>query len=163
MRYAVEEIKQELLDEEQCWHAVLARDAQVDGTFVFAVRSTGVYCRPSCPARRPHRENVAFFRLAEEASAAGFRACRRCHPEQSHLSEPQAELIEQVCRYIETHLDAPLTSRRSEPAVSPESVPSPTHVQADQGRHATPICRVLPPGTIQGSTTRRGDGDGRAL
>jgi len=108
MRYAVEEIKQEQLDEEQCWHAVLARDAQVDGTFVFAVRSTGVYCRPSCPARRPHRENVAFFRLAEEASAAGFRACRRCHPEQSHLKEPQAELIEQVCRYIETHLDAPL-------------------------------------------------------
>jgi AraC family transcriptional regulator, regulatory protein of adaptative response / methylated-DNA-[protein]-cysteine methyltransferase len=108
MRHAVEEIKQELLDEELCWHAVLARDAQVDGTFVFAVRSTGVYCRPSCPARRPHRENVAFFRLAEEASAAGFRACRRCHPEQSHLREPQAELIEQVCRYIETHLDAPL-------------------------------------------------------
>ncbi|HEX9132375.1 MAG TPA: bifunctional DNA-binding transcriptional regulator/O6-methylguanine-DNA methyltransferase Ada [Ktedonobacteraceae bacterium] len=108
MSYAVEKIKQEPLDEEQCWQAVLTRDAQVDGTFVFAVRSTGIYCRPSCPARRPHREHVAFFRLPEEASAAGFRSCQRCHPEQAHLVEPQTELIEQVCRYIETHLDAPL-------------------------------------------------------
>ncbi len=108
MRHSVEEIKQEPLDEKQCWHAVLTRNAQVDGTFVFAVRSTGIYCRPSCPARRPHREHVAFFRLPEEASAAGFRPCQRCHPEQAHLAEPQTELIEQVCRYIETHLDTPL-------------------------------------------------------
>ena len=108
MSYAVEQIKQEPLDEEQCWHAVLSRDAQADGTFVFAVRTTGIYCRPSCPARRPHREHVTFFRFPQGASAEGFRPCRRCHPEQAHLVEPQAELIEQVCRYIETHLDAPL-------------------------------------------------------
>lgn len=108
MRHSLEEVKQESLDDEQCWDAVLTRNAQVDGTFVFAVRSTGIYCRPSCPARRPHREQVVFFRLPQEASAAGFRACRRCHPEQAHLPEPQAELVERICRYIETHLDAPL-------------------------------------------------------
>jgi AraC family transcriptional regulator, regulatory protein of adaptative response / methylated-DNA-[protein]-cysteine methyltransferase len=108
MRYSVEEIKQETLDEEQCWRAFLTRNAQFDGTFVIAVSSTGIYCRPSCPARRPRRDHVTFFRLPEEASAAGFRPCRRCHPELEHQPEPQAELIEQVCRYIETHLDAPL-------------------------------------------------------
>ena len=108
MRNSVEEIEQETLDEEQCWSAVLARNAQFDGAFVTAVRSTGIYCRPSCPARRPLRENVTFFRFPEEASAAGFRACKRCHPDLAHQSEPQVELIEQICRYIETNLDAPL-------------------------------------------------------
>jgi AraC family transcriptional regulator, regulatory protein of adaptative response / methylated-DNA-[protein]-cysteine methyltransferase len=108
MRHTVEEIKQETLDEEQCWSAVLTRNPLVDGSFVVAVRTTGIYCRPSCPARRPHRKHVAFFRLPEEASAAGYRPCRRCHPDLAHLPEPQAELIEQVCRYIETHLDAKL-------------------------------------------------------
>ncbi len=108
MRNSVEEIKQETLDEEQCWNAVLTRNARFDGAFVTAVRSTGIYCRPSCPARRPLRNNVAFFRFPEEASAAGFRPCRRCHPDLAHQPEPQAQLIEQICRYIETHLDAPL-------------------------------------------------------
>jgi len=108
MRNTLEELKQELLDEEQCWQAVLARNVQADGTFVVAVRTTGIYCRPSCPARHPYREHVSFFRLPEEASAAGFRPCRRCHPDQVQLPEPQAELIERVCHYIQTHLDAPL-------------------------------------------------------
>ncbi len=108
MNYLEEKIKQEPLDEEQCWSAFLTRNAQVDGEFVVAVRTTGIYCRPSCPARRPHREHVAFFRLPEEASAAGFRPCRRCRPDLAQLPEPQAELIEQVCRYIETHLDTPM-------------------------------------------------------
>jgi AraC family transcriptional regulator of adaptative response/methylated-DNA-[protein]-cysteine methyltransferase len=108
MRNSVEEIKQETLDEEQCWRAVLTKNTLVDGAFVVAVRTTGIYCRPSCPARRPHRENVIFFRFPEEASVAGFRACKRCHPDLAQQHEPQVELIEQVCRYIETHLDAPL-------------------------------------------------------
>ena len=108
MRYSVEEIKQETLNEEQCWSAVLTRNALVDGAFVVAVRTTGIYCRPSCPSRRPHRDHVTFFRFPEEASAAGFRPCKRCHPDLTHLPEPQVELIEQICRYIETHLDAPL-------------------------------------------------------
>jgi AraC family transcriptional regulator of adaptative response/methylated-DNA-[protein]-cysteine methyltransferase len=108
MRNTVEELKQELLDEEQCWQAVLTRNALADGTFVVAVRTTGIYCRPSCPARHPYREHVMFFKLPEDASAAGFRPCRRCHPDQLHQPDPQAELIERICHYIQTHLDAPL-------------------------------------------------------
>jgi AraC family transcriptional regulator, regulatory protein of adaptative response / methylated-DNA-[protein]-cysteine methyltransferase len=108
MRNTIEVLKQELLDEEQCWQAVLTRDALADGTFVVAVHTTGIYCRPSCPARHPYREHDTFFKLPEEASAAGFRPCRRCHPNQVNQPDPQAELIEQVCHYIKTHLDAPL-------------------------------------------------------
>ena len=66
---------------ENQWQAVLARDANQDGSFVFAVSSTGIYCRPSCPSRRPRRENVTFFRKPDEAEKAGYRACLRCRPE----------------------------------------------------------------------------------
>src|SRR5512134_3654055 len=62
------------------WRAVLAHDARSDGAFVYAVRSTGIYCCPSCPSRRPHRRHVAFFRHPAEAEAAGFRPCKRCRP-----------------------------------------------------------------------------------
>jgi AraC family transcriptional regulator of adaptative response/methylated-DNA-[protein]-cysteine methyltransferase len=103
-----ETIEQARLDEERCWEAVLARDSQVDGTFVFAVHSTGIYCRPSCPARRPRRENVSFFQRAEEAASAGFRPCRRCQPEQTVLPDPQAELVAQICQYIAEHFDESL-------------------------------------------------------
>ena len=68
------------LDRERAWTAVLARDARCDGTFVYAVRSTGIYCRPSCPARRPRRANVTFFAAPPDAERAGFRACFRCKP-----------------------------------------------------------------------------------
>ncbi len=66
--------------DEERWAAVLARDSTVDGAFVFAVRTTGIYCRPCCPARRPKPENVVFFETAGEAEAAGFRPCLRCRP-----------------------------------------------------------------------------------
>src|SRR5215831_17982128 len=62
------------------WRATLARDPRAEGAFVLAVRSTGIYCRPSCPARRPLRRNVIFFRTREEAEQQGFRPCRRCRP-----------------------------------------------------------------------------------
>src|SRR5579864_3864680 len=62
------------------WDAVIARESARDGQFVFAVLSTGVYCRPSCPARRPRRENVEFFSKPEHAERAGYRACLRCRP-----------------------------------------------------------------------------------
>jgi AraC family transcriptional regulator, regulatory protein of adaptative response / methylated-DNA-[protein]-cysteine methyltransferase len=65
---------------ERYWQAATARDRRADGTFVLAVRSTGIYCRPSCPARRPLRRNVIFFRTQQEAERQGFRACRRCRP-----------------------------------------------------------------------------------
>ncbi len=68
------------LDDEQCWRAVRGSDARFDGRFYSAVTTTGIYCRPSCPAR-PHREHLRFFRTAAAAQAAGFRACRRCRPD----------------------------------------------------------------------------------
>jgi len=97
------------LDEEESWRAVLARDGRFNGAFVYAVRSTGIYCRPSCPSRRPRREQVVFFSRPETAEQAGFRACLRCHPVEAAATDPQAELIERLCRYIEAHLDGPLT------------------------------------------------------
>src|SRR5260370_3959 len=68
------------LSDDHCWDAVVARDPARDGEFVFAVSTTGVYCRPSCPARRPRRKNVTFYSRPEQAETAGFRACLRCRP-----------------------------------------------------------------------------------
>ena len=70
-----------ILDDETCWRALTARDARFDGRFFTGVVSTGIYCRPVCPARTPHRENVVFHRSAASAEAAGLRACLRCRPE----------------------------------------------------------------------------------
>src|SRR5437870_3634568 len=93
----------------ELWSAVLSRDASRDGSFVFAVRSTGIYCRPSCPARRPRREQVSFFQVPEAAEQAGFRACRRCHPRRARANDPQVELVRQICHAIDEHDEEPLT------------------------------------------------------
>ena len=90
------------------WDAVLARDPHHDGEFFFAVSTTGVYCRPSCPAKRPRRENVTFFRNPTEAERAGFRACLRCKPK-SASGNPQTATVKEMCRFIEQHLDEPVT------------------------------------------------------
>src|SRR6201984_1851094 len=87
-----------VLSEDSRWEAVLARDGASDGKFVFAVSSTGVYCRPSCPSKRPRRENVSFFRHVREAESAGFRECLRCRP-RSVTGNPRQETIKAVCRY----------------------------------------------------------------
>ncbi len=92
-----------VLSNPELWNAVLTRDASRDGSFVFAVRSTGIYCRPSCPARRPHREQVRFFKLPEAAERAGFRACKRCHPRSARGDDPQVELARRVCHIIDEH------------------------------------------------------------
>jgi AraC family transcriptional regulator of adaptative response/methylated-DNA-[protein]-cysteine methyltransferase len=96
------------LTDDARWQTVLARDGASDGKFVFAVSSTGVYCRPSCPSKRPKRENVSFFLAPQEAERAGFRECLRCRPK-SVSENPRQELIKRVCRYIEQHLDEPIT------------------------------------------------------
>ena len=96
-------------DEDGLWQAVMAKDARFDGSFVFAVSSTKIYCRPSCPSRRPHRERVSYFRLAEAAEQAGFRACRRCHPKRTTSTDPQIEIVQRVCRYIETQDETSIT------------------------------------------------------
>lgn len=93
----------------ELWSAVLSRDASRDGSFVFAVRSTGIYCRPSCPARRPRREQVSFFQVPEAAEQAGFRACRRCHPRRAKTSDPQVELVRRICHAIDEHDEEPVT------------------------------------------------------
>jgi len=106
------------------WQAVLARDGSQDGKFVFAVTSTGVYCRPSCPSRRPRRENVSFFRQPDEAEAAGYRACLRCRPKAAN-GNGQTSTVRAICRYIEQHLDEPVTLAR----LSEEFRLSPFHLQ----------------------------------
>jgi AraC family transcriptional regulator of adaptative response/methylated-DNA-[protein]-cysteine methyltransferase len=87
------------------WQAVLARDTSQDGAFVYAVRSTGIFCRPSCPSRRPGREQVAFFTVAGEARQAGFRPCRRCCPEAD--AAPEVELTAKICRALEQAEEIP--------------------------------------------------------
>src|SRR5215216_5501513 len=91
-----------LNNNEQLWQAVMSKDARYDGQFVFAVSSTGIYCRPSCPSRRAHRERVKFFDLPETAEQAGFRACLRCQPQRARVVDPQIELVQRVCRFLNT-------------------------------------------------------------
>lgn len=83
------------------WAAVLARDTASDGAFFYAVRTTGVYCRPSCGARTPRPENVEFHRSPEAAEQAGFRPCRRCRPDLPPLAERQATVVADLCRLID--------------------------------------------------------------
>ena len=75
-----------LLDDDACWKAVKRRDRAADGTFFYSVRTTGVYCRPSCAARLPRRENVAFHKTCADAERAGFRPCKRCRPNEPALA-----------------------------------------------------------------------------
>jgi AraC family transcriptional regulator of adaptative response/methylated-DNA-[protein]-cysteine methyltransferase len=82
------------------WRAVTARDRASDGAFVFAVRSTRIYCRPSCPSRRPHRDRVEFFLTPAAAEAAGFRACRRCRPHDAVKPDPWVEKIRRASVYL---------------------------------------------------------------
>lgn len=83
------------------WNAVVRRDPQADGAFVYSVRTTGVYCRPTCAARRPRPENVAFHRTCVDAEAAGFRPCKRCTPNEASRRERLAEVVAAACRSIE--------------------------------------------------------------
>ncbi|MEM7350598.1 MAG: Ada metal-binding domain-containing protein, partial [Acidobacteriota bacterium] len=99
-----------MLNEERCWQAVLDRERDQDGRFFFGVTTTGIFCRPSCAARRPLRRNVRFFRTAAEAESEGLRPCRRCRPLDQSLDD-RVERIHQLCDYIRRHCDSgdPLT------------------------------------------------------
>lgn len=104
------EMKQEPrepVDRNVAWGAVVARDPGFDGRLVYAVSTTGVFCRPSCPSRRPHRRHVRFFARPAEARAAGFRPCRRCAPEDDLA--PGLAAVERVRVHIDAHLDGRLT------------------------------------------------------
>ncbi len=89
------------------WQAVVARDRSQDGGFVYAVSSTGIYCRPTCPSRRPKRENVRFYPVAEAAEQAGYRPCRRCHPRSAAPADLVIAMVRQACRHIEASETAP--------------------------------------------------------
>ena len=82
------------------WTAVLTRDANVDGQFVYAVSSTGIYCKPSCASRRPRRDRVVFFDRADHAVRAGYRACRRCKPDAASTVDPWIEKVRRACVYL---------------------------------------------------------------
>jgi AraC family transcriptional regulator, regulatory protein of adaptative response / methylated-DNA-[protein]-cysteine methyltransferase len=95
-------------NDQERWQAVLERDASRDGQFVFGVSSTGIYCRPSCSAKRPRPENVTFFRTPDDAEKAKYRACLRCRPK-AVSGNIQADRVKSICRYIEQNLDEPVT------------------------------------------------------
>jgi AraC family transcriptional regulator, regulatory protein of adaptative response / methylated-DNA-[protein]-cysteine methyltransferase len=89
------------------WAAVLARDPKADGTFVYSVKTTGVYCRPSCAARSARPENIGFHATPADAERAGFRACKRCKPDQLSRASEQAAKVAELCRFIENAEEIP--------------------------------------------------------
>lgn len=92
----------------ECWQAVVAQDSSYDGEFVFAVGTSGAYCRPSCSGHShlPDRKDVRFFTVPEAAEAAGFRPCEDCHPQKTQPRDPQVVAIRNACAYIQENLDA---------------------------------------------------------
>jgi len=106
------------------WRAVTARDAAADGMFVFAVRTTRIHCRPSCPARRPKRANVVFFADSAAAAANGYRACKRCRPDGDSPTRLRERIVQRVCRHIEAE-DRPPSLR----ALARVAGRSPFHLQ----------------------------------
>ena len=93
--------------DEERWQAVKRRDPAFNGKFLFAVRTTGIYCRPSCASRPAKRENVLFFSTVAEAEKAGYRACKRCRPDQLGAPDPQMQAVKRACERIETAEEAP--------------------------------------------------------
>jgi AraC family transcriptional regulator, regulatory protein of adaptative response / methylated-DNA-[protein]-cysteine methyltransferase len=104
------------------WDAVARRDPDLDGRILYAVTTTGIYCKPSCPARRPRRANVRFFSDHEAARAAGFRPCKRCHPDGD---DPLGEVVRRAQTYLHDHLDDGVTLED----LGREVGMSPTHLQ----------------------------------
>src|SRR5688500_14213666 len=98
------------------WAAVVARDRAADGAFYYSVETTGVYCRPSCAARRPNPKNVRFHRTRAEAERAGFRPCKRCKPDQPPLEQRYAAKVADICRLIDASHETPSLAALAEKA-----------------------------------------------
>jgi AraC family transcriptional regulator of adaptative response/methylated-DNA-[protein]-cysteine methyltransferase len=113
-----------ILENDEAWRAVEQRDPRFDGRFVYAVRSTRIYCRPSCPSRRPARGRVTFYAAPAAAEEAGYRACRRCRPDESSLT-PTAVAVERARNYIEQNAERVLTLSE----IAAEARVSPFHLQ----------------------------------
>jgi AraC family transcriptional regulator of adaptative response/methylated-DNA-[protein]-cysteine methyltransferase len=97
----------QMLNGDRCWEAIRARDASQDGRFFFGVLTTGVYCRPSCPARPPRRENARFYETAGQAGKDGLSACLRCRPLAAVGADPNADRVHELCRYMDAHVEEP--------------------------------------------------------
>ena len=95
------------MDDEQRYQAAAAKDARFDGVFFTAVRTTGIYCRPSCPAITPKRSNVTFYSTAAAAQQAGYRACKRCRPDKLGAPDPKVEAVKRACERIAAAEEAP--------------------------------------------------------
>lgn len=102
--------------DEERWAAIRDRDSGAEGAFFYSVATTGVYCRPGCPSRRPRRENVRFHASWVDAESAGFRACRRCRPNEPSLAERHAEAVAAACRLIEAAEEMPALEALAESA-----------------------------------------------
>ncbi|NMF66153.1 bifunctional DNA-binding transcriptional regulator/O6-methylguanine-DNA methyltransferase Ada [Brasilonema octagenarum] len=98
-------LQQTSTTEETFWQAVLNRDSSFDGKLFYGVPSTSIYCRPTCPSRRPNKNQVCFFQSPQEAETEGFRACKRCHPQYEIVENLTKAKILAVCRYIEEQVD----------------------------------------------------------
>jgi AraC family transcriptional regulator of adaptative response/methylated-DNA-[protein]-cysteine methyltransferase len=107
------------INDEVRWQAVLDRDLAADGQFVFAVLTTGIYCRPSCRARHALRQNVRFYPNVSAAEAAGFRACKRCQPNKADPQQQRIDKVAQACRLLEQERTLTLDELAREVAVSP--------------------------------------------
>jgi len=107
MAHMTSATRREAASDDVRWNALVNRDGRADGTFYVAVRTTGIYCRPSCTSRRPLRKNVRFFADRASAERAGFRACKRCRPDGRTRAEENAARIGRACRMIESARDAP--------------------------------------------------------
>ncbi len=112
-------------DRDARWQAVLTRDAGAEGAFVYAVKTTVIYCRPSCASRKPARGNVDFYPLPELAERRGFRACKRCRPADAPAADPKIEAVRKACRAIDAGEGAPV----SLDALADATGFSPTHLQ----------------------------------
>ena len=104
---ALEALEHSTVDPDHAWAAVVRHDRRYDGRFVYAVRTTGVYCRPSCASRRPNRRNVHFFADPAAAEAGGFRACRRCRPRAVAAEDADLRAVRLASRTLDARLDAP--------------------------------------------------------
>ena len=142
------------------WRAVTTRDVAADGAFVYAVKTTGVFCRPTCPSRRPKAENVLFFDGAAAAARAGFRACLRCHPERA--VSPRDDAMDRI-RAVDPRdrsggLAADACRTRGRRGLEPLSLPAP--LQALGGRLAARVLR-RPPARPPAARARCGGVGGR--
>jgi AraC family transcriptional regulator of adaptative response/methylated-DNA-[protein]-cysteine methyltransferase len=115
------------MNEAIAWESVLQRDPSADDRFLYGVTTTGIYCRPSCPSRRPKRDNVAFFSSVEAAEGAGFRACQRCRPNHEPASRDKA--VDRAREYIDEHIHEVSDERITLELLGEQSGMSPYHLQ----------------------------------